>query len=320
MTDPVTSDDDDMPPPSRAWVRWTGAVIVLALVLGAAGPLLVSRGDDRPHPEEVLAAAQAALDAQGRGIRFSAQVERTVPEGPDGAGGSATSTSSEVGEWAGGVSHVVADRDPWAVETVVTPDLAYVRSATPASEITPATPWNVVHDPLAKDFLEVFAGAGVDPPVPDAAAIVTAQELYLSGGDPDAPRAWLPAFGTYHGDLVGVDPGTLVEAMGRLGTPEWDGDALTATLRAPDEWVEAYGAPLPDARAELAVGDDGLPARYRLHIDAGDLGVTIDVTFEAWGAPLTIDVPEVDDTVAAAGDLAAAGPGSVLRARASRRR
>ena len=254
------------------------------VVVGLAVVVAARRGDDGDDPAEVLAAARAALD--GGGVRFTARVERTRPEGPDGGGAPATSTSTEEGEWVGGVSHVTADRDPWTVETVVTPDGAYTRAGPGGTEL----PWQAV-DALDMDVLELITGAGGNGD--DATALLAAQELYLSAGDPDTPRARLFGAGGDLGDLTGVDPRDLLRAMERLGEAERDGVTVTATLRAPDEWVDAYGAPLPDASAELDLGDDDRPVAFRLHIASGDAAVDIAVDFEAWGEPLDIAVPEV---------------------------
>ncbi|HEY8544488.1 MAG TPA: hypothetical protein VIL36_05560 [Acidimicrobiales bacterium] len=308
MTDPATSDD----PPRPARRRRLAGTLTL-LVAAVVSPAVVAcGGDDETSAAEVLADARAALD--GGGVRFLARIERARPEGPDGTGTPAVAVSTEEGEWAGGVSHVVVDRAPWSVETVVTPDAVLTRTGNPIDD---GTPWAPV-EAAGADYLDLVDEVGPGGPGgtggsggtgDDAVALLVAQELYLAGGDPEAPRARLFGAGAGAGgavdvgDLAGVDPTRILRAMERLGEPERDGDTITATLRAPDEWVDAYGAPLPEGRAELVLGSDDRPTAFRLRIAAGDATVEVEVAFDAWGEPVTVDVPD------AAGAVAAADPG-----------
>jgi len=127
-------------------------------------------------------------------------------------------------------------------------------------------------------------------------SLAVAQELYLAGGDADSERSRLFGFGVELGDLAGIEPAALVGAIERLGVAKGNGDTVTATLQAPDEWVEAYGAPLPDGYVELDIGADGRPEAYRLRMVAGDTSVEVEARFQDWGEPLDIEVPDLDDS------------------------
>jgi hypothetical protein len=277
--------------------RWLGPVVVLvaaAMVVWAVDALLALGEDQRP-PAEVLADTRTSIEAADA-VRFTARIERTRPEGPDGTGAPATATSTEKGRWVDGGWHVTANRDPWSIETVIGPDgTTFTRMGGSARPIPRTTVWQMLDDELGADLLEVIAGAGAGGS--DAISLAVAQELYLNGGATDTPRTRLFGGVADVGDLTGVEPAGIVRAMERLGgdTARREGDTVTATLRAPAEWVDAFGAPLPDGRAELDLGDRDRPAAFRLHIAAGVAAVDVEVTFEAWDEPLVIDVPHLDD-------------------------
>jgi hypothetical protein len=97
------------------------------------------------------------------------------------------------------------------------------------------------------------------------------------------------------GDLeVGIgdfpdDPAGFVEVLGRGGSPRLlseDGSGGTTTLgltlRAGDDAVAAFGAPIPDGDLEVDVGADHLPTALRLRVSGGDQSFQIEVTFSDW--------------------------------------
>jgi hypothetical protein len=287
----------------RGW--FLAALVVVAVVAGAAGTVIFRAGGDEPGRDGDLAAVQRAV-GEARSVRFTFRAETHHDLGDLDPVGVVPARSVGSGEWTPDRWRMLTHGDDGsAIEMVLDGDTAYVR-ATDDAGVIGTEPWARREDAITSPTEGLTGPGSVDElfdlgpgeEVDDLMAVLLAEAVYLSSdqGVVDTGDLWAddPA-------VVG-DPAGFLDAIARLSGPKrapMDGGAglmtLTATLRAPADLAEAFGRPLPDATVELDIGEGHLPTALRFDLAQGTSSSSMDVRFTDWDAPVEIALPSDDD-------------------------
>lgn len=318
--------------PGSAARRWTAVGAVT--ILGGAS-LLGACGNSPRSADDALAAAQAYV-ADATAFRFEANIETTVvTDASDFRNDELRAKSSPERDSAGGPGTTTTDRSvtkgawtPDAWET--TTDDSFGRSESKVVGATAYTRRDMggegqwvsyeFEEPSRQEMLdelesmregmqdEDFPGGEYETATEyPGAATGLAASLYLSGE------------GLGSDDLFG-DPTGFLGAIGDMSNPEIasrDGEAITvsATLSAPSDVEDAWGAPLPGGTMTLTVGRDGAPSRLTLTVGEDDDSIEVDLRFSEWNEPQEIvrpDSDEIDQTPWLDEEAVAAVPGVSL--------
>lgn len=285
-------------------------VAMAAFVVVAVGVGFVVLSGDERDPDEALAAAQEAV-ADATSFRMTFDGEMVMVLGDETAGSDTTSRFSGEGESTGERWHVVSNDGYGAYETILDGDVSYDRFADSPEELADES-WSKLDDATYTreeilEELEVLAEEDEeDDFMPenygDILEVGIAASLYLGDADGSVALASMTGASGASSGFVG-DPGGFLHAIQEIADPvvaDESGDTLTlaTTVTAPEDMVEAYGAPLPDGRIELDLDGDDMPTALRLAVDKGENSLDIEIRFSDWDAPIEIALPsddEIDD-------------------------
>jgi hypothetical protein len=287
------------------------ALAVLALA-GLGTAVFVVNADDKRDPDEALASAQNAVK-DAKSFRFTLRMTDVSAEGDDDAGSETTDHVTADGEWSEGTWHIATEDEYATNETVIiTPDgtayYQYIEDPDSAVDDYVDQQWDKVDAAelghrgqmldVVREMGESIDEDSEDEPDngwSDEMAVGVATMLYLAGEDGTATIE-----GGMGGMLFGGSPTGYLDAIEQMSTPKvTDADTVVATLQAPDEFVEAFGRPIPDGAVELDLGPDDRPTGLRLSLAAGGSSSSLDFTFTDWDTPIDIALPgddEVDAT------------------------
>lgn len=288
----------DAPRPVEPTARHRRPLFValgLLIVLAVGGAVLLVRWGDDPDADETLAAVQAAVD-ETSSFRFTFDGEARSRTGDEEAGTDTTERFSGSGEWSGSRWHVFVDSGFGAYESVIDGTTSYDRSAEDAEALGEELWVSYEYAPLSREDLvdelsvrgddaELGAGEGFA----DDMAIAVAESLFFGGT----------------GASMGLNSGLMVDPAGFLGaisdmaeptiaSGEGGVTTLAITITAADEFVEAFGAPIPDGHVELAVGPDDLPVALRFEASEGQSSTRTEIRFSDWNEPIEVPLPAED--------------------------
>lgn len=290
--------------------RWVAVLAGLALALAGAmaAAALPATREDTPDLAQVLAAARGAVEG-ATSFRFVVREQTHIIVRDESAGSVSPERTSIEGVWSDGRLHTLTDGSD---EAVVDGDTAYSRpvesAGAGADHVWTMTPDDSFHDENLANHLQRI-GMGVDNDqvefVADKKAVEAAAWIYLGGADASigfAARAtggYIGIAASILGGFAGAPIG-FVEAIAELGVPAAVDEAngvtvLVATLRAPDDLVEAFGHPIPEGTVQLEVGPDHRPTALRVRIERERVWSQTEVAFTDWNEPVDIPVPSGDE-------------------------
>jgi len=284
-------------------------VLTLALVGVMVAALAHLATDDSPDPEQLLADTRRAVESAGS-FRIAVRTQLDI-EDPEASRSAPPHRMSTEGSWSTRRSHTRHAGVFGGDESIVDGEAAYHRylgsaddQAEPVWTMTETD--RITDEGLAGELHQ--RGLGLDDDdmafVADQTAVEAAAWIYMGGTD-----ASIATMSVTTGGYVGIDasifggfsgaPTGFLEAIAELGHPDvtYDGNGgstLVATLRAPEDLVDAYGHPIPDGTVELAVGPDHLPTALQVRIDQDTVRSLTEVEFTAWKEPVDIQVPSGD--------------------------
>jgi hypothetical protein len=290
-------------------------IAVLAVVaLGVGGAVVLTSGDSKPDPDETLTAAQEAT-ADATSFRFTLDVEDVSSVGNEDAGSTTTTHYTGEGEWADDRWHQLfrgGDFSEGASETVVDGSKEYDRWADDTDALQDELWQEWDYEQMSQtdmlDELKAMSDAGDDLDMDgfdDMMAVGLATELFmggqsLPGGGYASGDTFTGSTGFVGGPGFASDPTGFLDAIDQISEPtleaEQDGvTTLAATVTAPDEFVDAFGSPIPDGKVELDVGADDLPTALRFSATQADSSLSIEVRFTDWNGSIDIAVPSEDE-------------------------
>ena len=290
------------------------AVLPVVLTLALAGVMVAAAlplaFDDTPDPAHLLTAARRAVEDAGS-FRFAVRTQMDI-DSPEGSRSAPPRRMSIDGSWSASRSYTrQAGSLGGADEAIVDGESSYHRSLESAEDKADQV-WTMTEidrftdEGLAGELQRKALGLDDDDMefVADQTAVEAAAWIYMGGTD-----ASVATMAMTTGGYVGIDvsilggfsgaPTGFLEAIAELGDGDvvYDGNGVTtlvATLRAPDDLVDAFDHPIPDGTVQLEVGPDQLPTTLRIRIEQGTVRSLTEVAFTDWDEPVGMPVPSGD--------------------------